>query len=201
MLTRKFLASKGLEADVIDEIIQAHTDTVNGLKDKMDDFDKYKKDSEELGKVKKELENLKEEVAKNGGKDYEKLKAEFEAYKTEVENKAVRDKKEAAFKEILKDAGVPEKHYAKVIKYSDIDSLELDENGKIKTAKEVLKAIKEEWSDHIPTDSKKGAGVDNPPGNNGGKSMSKEEIMKIEDTKERQAAWKKYFEENGNGGN
>jgi hypothetical protein len=197
MLTRKFLASKGIEADVIDEIIAAHTDTVNGLKDKMDDYEKYKKDSEALAKVRKELEDLKAEVAKNSDKDYDKLKAEFDAYKTEVENKAVRDAKEMAFKEILKDAGVPERHFAKIIKYSDIDALELDEKGKITTAKDVLKSIKEEWGDHIPTDGKKGADVEKPPKNDGGKSLTKEEIMKITDTAERQAAWKKYLTEGG----
>lgn len=197
MLTRKFLASKGLEADVIDEIIAAHTDTVNALKDKIDDYEKFKKDSEELKTVKAELEALKDDAAKNSGKDYEKLKAEFEAYKTEVENKAVREKKEAAFKDILKDAGIPEKHFAKIIKYSDIDALELDDKGKITTAKDVLKAIKEEWSDHIPTDSKKGAGVDNPPGNTGGETLTMDKIMEIKDTQERQKALKEYLEKNG----
>jgi len=198
MLTRKFLASKGIEADVIDEIIQAHTETVNGLKDKMDDYEKFKADAEELAKTRKELDDLKAEVAKHSDKDYDTLKAEFEAYKKDVENKAVRDAKENAFKEVLKDAGVPERHYAKVIKYSDIDALELDDDGKIKDAKTLLKSIKEEWSDHIPTDKKQGAGVDNPPANGGGQTLTKDEIVKIKDAAARKEAWREYLEQGGN---
>ncbi len=34
-LTRKFLAALGIEDDKVDEIIQAHTETVNGLKDEI----------------------------------------------------------------------------------------------------------------------------------------------------------------------
>lgn len=197
MLTRKFLASKGIEADVIDEIIAAHTDTVNGLKDKLDDYEKLKQDSTKLAEVMKENEKLKAEAAKNSGEDYAKLKAEFEAYKQDVENKAVREKKEAAFKDILKDAGVPEKHFAKIVKYSDIDALELDENGKITTAKDVLKAIKEEWGDHISKDGQKGADVDNPPKNDGGTALTREKIMEIKDTAERKKAWAEYLENGG----
>lgn len=197
MLTRKFLASKGIEADVIDEIIAAHTDTVNALKDKLDDYDKLKQDSTKLAEVIEENKRLKAEAAKNSGENYEKLKAEFDAYKQDVENKAVRAQKEAAFKEILKDAGVPEKHFAKIVKYSDVDGLELDDSGKITTAKDVLKAIKEEWGDHIPTDGKKGAEVDNPPKNDGGTRLTEDQIMEIKDTAERQKAWAEYLEQGG----
>ena len=44
-LTRKFLAALGIEDAKVDEIIQAHTDTVNGLKD---EIEKYKADAEKL---------------------------------------------------------------------------------------------------------------------------------------------------------
>lgn len=44
-LTRKFLAALGIEDDKADGIIQAHSDTVNGLKD---EIEKYKADAEKL---------------------------------------------------------------------------------------------------------------------------------------------------------
>ena len=185
-LTRKFLASKGIEADVIDEIIAAHTETVSGLKDKLDEAEKYKAKAEKYDEAQKKLDTLKEEVTKNG--DYEALKKEYEAFKADVENKAVRSKKEEAYKEILKDAGIPEKHFAKILKYSDVDGVEIGKDGKIKTAKELLESIKEEWGDHIETNVQNGVNTPNPPKNTGGSKMSKEEIMKIKDSSERQKA-------------
>ena len=44
-LTRKFLASKGLEVNVIDEIIEAHTGDVNFIKDALDEAKKYEADA------------------------------------------------------------------------------------------------------------------------------------------------------------
>ena len=185
-LTRKFLASKGIEADVIEEIIASHTDTVNALKDKLDEAEKYKAKADKYDETQKELDTLKEEVTKNG--DYEALKKEYEAFKADVENKAVRSKKEEAYKEILKDAGIPEKHFAKILKYSDVDGVEIGKDGKIKTAKELLESIKEEWGDHIETNVQNCVNTPNPPKNTGGSKMSKEEIMKIKDSSERQKA-------------
>lgn len=185
-LTRRFLASKGIEADVIEEIITAHTETVNGLKDKLDEAEKYKAKAEQYDEAKKELDALKDEVTKNG--DYEALKKEFDNYKADVEAKAARSKKEEAYKEILKDAGIPEKHYAKILKYSDVDGVEIGKDGKIKTAKELLESIKEEWGDHIETKFQSGVKTPTPPGSTGGGKMSKEEIMKIKDSSERQKA-------------
>lgn len=187
-LTRKFLASKGIEADVIDEIITAHTETISGLKDSLDELKKYEADAQKYAETKKELDELKSEVAKNSDKDYDKLQKEFDAYKAEVEGKETRNAKESAFKAILKDIGIPEKHYAKILKYSDIDGIQLDDDGKIVDAKELRKTIKDDWSDHIETVQQSGANPSNPPSNIGGGGKTKEEIMQIKDTIERQKA-------------
>lgn len=194
-LTRKALSAMGLESEKIDSIIAMHTEVTDDLRGQVETLEKevksYKANAGKLEAAEKELKELKEQVATDAknreGKDYDKLKEEFENYKTEIENKAVRASKEAAYKEILKDAGIPEKHFAKVLKYSDVDGVELDDNGKIKDAKELLKSIKDEWSDHIETSDKKGADVQTPPANTGS-GKTKEEIMNIKDTAERQQA-------------
>ena len=198
MLTRKFLASKGLEADAIEDIIQAHTETVNALKDKLDGLEELKAENARLKDVEAENDNLKKEVAKHSDKDYDKLKAEFDAYKKDIENKEVRAKKEGAYKDILKDAGIPERHFAKILKYSDVDGVEFEEDGKVKGADKILESIKEEWSDHIESTQKKGATTTKPPKNTaGGKSLNKDEIMKITDAKERKEKLKEYLLEEG----
>lgn len=204
---REILSSAGIDSDhmreAVDKIIEGNANSIDALREEREslkdqvaalkaEIDKYKENEGKLSETQKELDALKKQVedekAANADKDYDKLKAEFDAYKDDVQKKAVRMSKEAAFKEILKDAGIPEKHYAKIIKYSDIDGLELDDKGKVKDPKEILKSIKEEWDDHIEKTSERGAETENPPHNNGGSGMTKEQIMQIKDTSERQKA-------------
>lgn len=162
-LTRKFLSSKGIEDEEVQSaIIAAHRETIDGLKDTIDELKKYEEDSKRLKDVEKELNDLKEKGGDWEAK-YQKEHSEFDAYKKNIENEKVRKSKEDAFKEILKDAGIPEKHFAKIVKYSDIDAMELDGEGKIKTANELLKSVKEEWSDHITNTSKSGVDTFTPP--------------------------------------
>ena len=194
-LSRKWLATLGIDEDVVDKIVIAHGETVSGLKDEIAELEKYKADAEQLKAVNKELSDLKAEIAKNSDKDYDALKKEYDEYKQSIENAKVKDAKVAAYKEILKDAGIPEKHFAKILKYSDVDGVKLDAEGKITGAKEIMDAIKEEWADHIEKSTKKGADTSKPPKNTGGATMSKEDIMKIKDTHERQEKLAEYLKE------
>lgn len=183
-LTRKLLSALGIEADKIEQIIEAHTETVDALKHERDDL---KSKLANFDEVKTELDKLKE-AAKNGG-DYEKLKKDFEDYKAEVEGRETLSKKKAALEKIAKDAGLSENGVAKAVKYTDFAKIELDEKGEIKDSKDILKSLKEEWSDYVQTKGAKGADTPNPPKNGGGGSYSsKDEIMKIKDTVERQKA-------------
>lgn len=194
-LTRKQLSAMGIEAEKIEQIIEAHTETVSGLKDQITklegDLSKAKEEAGKLAAVQKDLDTLQAQVAEDEkareGKDYNALKQEFDDYKAEVKRKAERTAKEDAYKAILKDAGIPERHFAKILKYSDVDGVELDDKGEIKAKKDILKAVKEEWSDHITTEETQGTESHNPPA--GGKpAKTKEEIMNIKDSAERQKA-------------
>lgn len=92
-LTRKLLKGMGLTDEQVDTIIEAHTDTVDGLKA---DVSKYKADAEKLPSVQKQLDGLK--AAGDGGykEKYEKEHSAFEAFKTDItakESKAVAPRK------------------------------------------------------------------------------------------------------------
>lgn len=193
MLTRKMLSALGIEQDKIEQIIEGHAETVTSLRDEIDkakeEAEKAKSDLQAFEDIKKENEALKKQVAdgEKTRKDLEKMTKDFEDFKAEVEKSKVRAKKESAYTEILKDAGIPEKHFAKILKYSDVDGIELDEGGKATNAKELLKAVKEEWSDHIPTVQVKGADLPTPP-SGGQVKKTKSEIMAIKDARERQKA-------------
>lgn len=183
--TRKFLSAMGIEADKVDEIINAHIEVVDGLKEERDNF---KKDAEKLADVEKELTKAKEKIAKNGDgetvskEDYDNLKKEYDDYKADITAKNTRTEKENAFRELLKSVGVSEKRFNAIIKVSDIDGLELDKDGKIKDAEKHTENVKSEWADFIETTTTKGANTANPPANNGkGTGKTKEEILAIKD--------------------
>lgn len=193
-LSRKYLQGMGLNEEQINAIVEANEETITGLKAEIEKHQKASESSEKsLAKVQKELDEMKKEAEEGASKNPYKVKYEdehkaFEAYKTEIVEKETRSKKENAYKEILKDANIPEKHFAKIIKYSDIDGLEFDDKGEITNKADLLKSIKEEWADHTEQVDKKGANVQTPPASGGQSKMSKEEILKIKDTQKRQEA-------------
>ena len=131
-LTRKFLSALGIDADKIDEIISAHTETVDALKQERDE---YKATADKLPSVQKELNDLKT-AAEKDGKDpykvkYEAIKEEFENYKNEQTAKETKAQKQAAYKALLAECGVAEKRIDAVLRVSDVDSIKLDKDGKI----------------------------------------------------------------------
>ena len=184
-LTRKMLKAMGIEEEKIDQIIEAHSETVDSLKA---DRDNYKEDAEKLKDVQKELDDLKAK-GDDGWKDkYEKLKGEHEQYKSDVLAKETRAAKEAAYRSILKDANLSEKGVAKALKYAEWDKIELGEDGKLKGASDHIKAVKEEWAEYVTTTTTTGAKTSTPPANNGtGTGKTKEEILAIKDGSVRRA--------------
>ena len=200
-LSRRMLSAMGLEADKIEQIIEAHTETVSGLKQQIadlgDDLAKAKEsgtaDSDRLKDVQKELDTLKAQVAEDAksreGKDYDALKKEFDDYKADIQAKAEKSAKEKAFRDLLSDMKVSDKGVSLILKYQGVNGIELDEDGKLKDAPALRKAVKEDWSDYISTVETKGADTKTPPGSDSGAGkMTKADIMKIKDTSERQKA-------------
>ena len=184
-LTRKMLKAMGIEEEKIDQIIEAHSETVDSLKA---DRDSYKEDAEKLKAVQKELDDLKAKGDDGWKEKHDRLKDEFDKYKTDVQAKETKAAKEAAYRSILKDANLSEKGIEKAIKYADWDKIELDTDGKLKGANDHIKAVREEWSEYVTTTTTTGAKTSTPPANNGGKTgKTKEEIMAIRDPAVRQA--------------
>ena len=184
-LTRKMLKAMGIEEEKIDQIIDAHAETVEGLKA---DLNKYKGDAEKLPDVQKELDDLKAKGDDGWKEKHDKLKGDFENYKKDVEAKETHSKKVEAYTALLKDANLSEKGIEKAIKYAEWDKIELEADGKLKGASDHIKSVKEEWAEYVTTTTTTGAKTSTPPANNGGKmGKTKEEIMAIRDPAVRQA--------------
>ena len=143
----------------------------------------------EIDALKGEKQNAEDKAtsAEKWKTKYDALKEDFEAYKKDITAKETKATRSNAYKELLKQAGISEKRLDAVLKVSDIDSLEMGEDGKFKDSEKILENIKNEWADFITTTETQGAQTPTPPTNNGGK-MTKADIMKIKDTSERQKA-------------
>lgn len=218
-LTRKYLAALGIEADKVDEIISAHSESVEALKEQRDaikseaegrmadlqkkfdetvgrlaeankQIDAYKANETKYQETSSELSKLKESIEKDGTykQKYETIKGEYETYKNAQSEKEAKAQKANAYRNLLLNAGVSNKRVDAVMKVSDISNIELDEEGNIKNADELTKTVKTEWADFIEQKSVEGAKTPTPPQNNGGTKMTKEQILAIQDTAERQKA-------------
>lgn len=186
-LTRKLLKSMGIDDEKIDQIIEAHTETVDALKDERD---KFREDAEKLPEVQKKLDAA--QKATNGDESYkvkyDALKEDFEKYKGEVTAKETKGAKEKALKELLKKVGISEKCIGIAVKATNLDDIKLDKDGKIAEPDTVEKSVREELGALIVTEGEKKATPETPPTNGGKTPMTRESIMKIKDTSERQAA-------------
>lgn len=181
-ITRKLLKGMGLTEEQQDTIIEAHTDTVNGLKA---DVDRYKADAEKLPGVQKELDDLKGK-GDDGYKDkYEAEHKAFEDYKTSVAAEKTTAAKEKALETALKKVGIADKRLQSVARLCKgdglLDKLELDDKGSIKDSDKLEASLKESYSDYIVTTSTHGANTPNPPANSGGAKLTMADIYKKDD--------------------
>ena len=166
-LTRRMLKAMGISDEQVDEIIAAHTETVDALKEQRD---QYKDAAEKLPDVQKQLDKANKDL-ESAGKDaykvkYEALKEEHEKMLADNAEKEARSAKESAYKELLRAAGISEKRISSIVRVSDIDSVELDDKGAIKDADKLTESIKTEWADFIPTTTTHGAQTATPPASN-----------------------------------
>lgn len=186
--TRKMLKAMGIEDEKIDQIIDAHSETVDALKA---DRDAYKEDAAKLAAVQKELDELKAKGDDGYKAKYEAEKAAHDALKADIAAKETKKAKTDAYRELLKGANIDEKRIATILRAEapTIDKIELDADGKIKNAEQYTESIKSDWADFIVTQSAKGTNTATPPANGGtATTKTKEDILKIKDAGERQKA-------------
>ena len=168
-LTRKLLKGMGLTDEQVDTIIEAHTDTVDGLKA---DVSKYKADAERLPGIQKQLDDLK--AAGDGG--YKE--------KYEKESKAAKEKAVRAYFESKNITGA-NLDLAMRGCGEEMSALELD-GEKIKDTKSLDALVDGTYKSLV---SKPAVRLDMGARlNEGGKPMTKDEIMQITDRTERRAA-------------
>lgn len=173
-LSMQFLSAMGIEDDKGQQICERHKEV---LKEVITERDKYKEEAEKLQDVQKQLDELKKKQSEDDPSELEKVKkdladktAEFDKYKSEVEAKEIKAKKETTYRKLLKDAGISEKRIDVIVKASpsEIESIAFDKEGNVKDSDKIIAGLQETWADFRVTEQQKGADVQTPPANNGG---------------------------------
>lgn len=171
------LKAMGIEDEKVDQIIEEHVESIDGLKAERD---RYKAGAEEAEGLRKQLEEAK--AAGEGAGEYErKLKAlteEFEAYRAKVDGEAAEREKRDLYRKLLEDAGVDPKRIDSVLRVSDLSKVAV-KDGAIEGADELTEGIKSEWADFIATTSTRGAQVPNPPKGGGSNAVTPEAFRKM----------------------
>ena len=170
--------------EIENRLVALHLGVVDPLKD---DLTKYKADAEKLPGVQKELDDLK--AAGDGGykEKYEKEHSAFEAFKTDITAKESKAAKEKAVRAYFKSKNITGANLDLAMRGcgEEMAALELD-GEKIKDTKSLDALVDGTYKRLV---SKQTVRFDTGARfNGGGKPMTKDEIMQINDRAERRAA-------------
>ena len=176
-LTRKLLKGMGLTDEQVDTIIEAHTDTVDGLKEQVMT---YKADAEKLPNVQKELDDLK--AAGDGGfkEKFEKEHSDFENFKKTIQEKETKAAKESAAKAFFESKGITGNSLEIAMRGSSAEIAALDLDGeKIKDSSALDALVNGTFKALVSTTTTKGANIPNPPVTAPNKAYSADDIRKM----------------------
>lgn len=163
-LTRKYLASMGLEQNVIDAIIEAHTGTVDALTAARTELEALRKDNATL------KASATDAAAEKARAD--KAVKDLEDFKTLTAANEKRGKVRSAYKELLRKASIDEKRLDTVLKVTDLDKLTLKDDGTLDNADKLTEEIQTEWADFVTTSGTNGSTPPTPPAGGGDKDSA-----------------------------
>lgn len=176
-ITRKLLKGMGLTDEQVDTIIEAHTETVDGLKA---DVSRYKDDAGKLAGVQKELDDLK--AAGDGGykSKYEKEHSDFEAFKSNITAKETKAAKEKAVRAFFESKNITGANLDLAMRGcgEEMAALELD-GDKIKDTKGLDALLSGAYKGLVSTMQQQGANPANPPAGTPAKTYTNEQIRSM----------------------
>lgn len=178
-LTRKMLKAMGIEDEKIDQIIEAHSETVDGLKDKLKAAEEK---AEKLADVEKQLGDLKAK-GEDGYKDkYDKVKKEFDEYKSSVTARDLKAAKEKAVRQYFEGKNITGANLDIAMRgcRDEINAIVLD-GDKIKDTAALDALVSGTFSGLIVSKTVRGAETATPPANGGGSKLTRAEIFKKDD--------------------
>ena len=174
-MTRKGLKAMGLTDEQIDSIIEMHTETVDGLKDKLKTAEEK---ASKLDDVQKELDGLKANSGDDYKAKYEAEKKAFADYKADQTAKETKAAKEKAVKAYFEGKNITGANLDIAMRgcRDEIGAIELD-GDKIKDTAALDALVSGTFAGLVVTKSVHGAQTANPPANNGGSKLTKADIF------------------------
>lgn len=180
--SRSFLKATGLTDEQITAVMEEHTAVTDALKQQRED---YKKQAEKAADLQKQLDGL------QGGDDYkQKYEDEhqaFEDFKKKTAQDAEAAKIRAAYRKLLIDEKIGEKWVDRIMKTQDFSGMKLDKDGNLNDAESIRKSVADEFGEYKTEVTQHGAKVETPPRTDK-PTRTREQILAIEDTSERQQA-------------
>lgn len=179
-LTRKSLKAMGLTDEQVDSIVEMHTETVDGLKDKLKAAEEK---ATQLDGVQKELDALKAKGGDDYKAKYEAEKQAFENYKADQTAKETKAAKESAVRAYFEGKNITGGNLNIAMRGAkdEINGLELDDTGKIKDTSALDALVGGEYAALVVTTQTRGARTETPPTNTGGAKLTKADIYKRDD--------------------
>lgn len=160
-LTRKLLEGMGIEDKQIQAIIDAHDETINGLKAKRDE---YKELADKVPDLQKQLEEAKSAAGSESDweQKYEDEHQAFEDYKVQVATEKAEADKAQAYRGMLMAAGIDPKRIDAIMRVTDLSQVEM-EDGKLKDTEKLQESAKQEWADFVVKSNTQGSNPATPP--------------------------------------
>ena len=179
-LTRKSLKAMGLTDEQVDSIVEMHTETVDGLKEKLKTAEEK---AEKLDDVQKELDGLKAKGGDDWKDKYEKEHNAFETYKKDQTAKETKAAKESAVRAYFEGKNITGGNLNIAMRGAkdEINGLELDADGKIKDTAALDALVGGEYAALVVTTQTRGANTATPPAGNGGSKLTRADIYKKDD--------------------
>lgn len=176
-LTRKSLKAMGLTDEQVDSIVEMHTETVDGLKDKLKTAEEK---ATQLDGVQKELDALKAKGGDDYKAKYEAEKKAFADYKADQTAKETKAAKESAVRAYFEGKNITGGNLNIAMRGAkdEINGLELDADGKIKDTSALDALVSGEYAALVVTTQTRGANTATPPAGNGGSKLTRADIYK-----------------------
>lgn len=164
--TRKFLKALGMEEEKIEQIIDAHSEVTNALKEQIKEAEENASKLESKSKEYDELKKKADEYDSTAS-ELKKIKSEYEKYKSDIESKETATAKEAAVKAYFESKKITGANLDIALRgcKDEIASVEL-KDGKISDTSALDVLITGTYSGLISKEGVSGINVPNPPKNN-----------------------------------
>lgn len=176
-LTRKSLSAMGIEGEKMEQILDMHLETVNGLKDQIST---YKTDALKVPEISKKLEEL-EKAQQNPDEykaKYEQESKAFEDFKKQIETEKVNSTKKSAYTKLLEENKIKQSKWDLIMRTVKLDDLKLKDDTTLENSEDLNKGIVTDWADFVEHEVVKGVAVARPPISGDEKTIKNEEQIR-----------------------